>query len=449
TTPISTRGSLFQLDWPALPTFPQAECPDSWALVGDYKHLPDGLHHLPTYPDLTHPDLADTDLVLWALPTNVTGDPLHQLHALTQHTLTQLQHWLARPDTLNTQLAVLTRQAVATGADDRAPDLAHAATWALLHTTQNEHPNRITLIDTTHDTNGLINILATLNRTLTEPQLALRHGSAHTPRLSPTTGTPQRSPADWDRRGTVLITGGTGILGGLFAEHLITRYGMEHLLLISRRGLDAPGAAELRQRLPQLGAEVTITACDTSNRIELATVLDAIPDQHRLTAVIHAAGVLADTVVTELTDSQLHTVLAAKADAAWHLHQLTADRDLAAFVLFSSAAGTLGNPGQANYAAANAFLDALAHHRPGATSLAWGYWQNPSGMTAQLGAVDRARVTRSSLTPISNDHGLALFDTAITHHQPNLVPASINTAALSRLARANTLPPILDALTTT
>ncbi|MCV7195283.1 type I polyketide synthase, partial [Mycobacterium angelicum] len=151
--------------------------------------------------------------------------------------------------------------------------------------------------------------------------------------------------------------------------------------------------------------------------------------------------------------AQLDTVLAAKADAAWHLHQLTATQDLAAFVLFSSAAATFGNPGQANYAAANAVLDALAHHRQHhqlpATSLAWGYWDIPSGMTAHLQTVDQARVTRTSLTPISNSQGLALFDAALAQHQPNQVLAPLNPRALDRLARNNTLPPILSALTTT
>ncbi|WP_191499991.1 type I polyketide synthase, partial [Mycobacterium simulans] len=401
---------------------------------------------------LTHPDLADNDLVIWALPNpDPKHDSLEQVHALTQHTLTQLQHWLTRPDTLTTHLAILTHHAVSTNAHDPAPDLAHAAAWALIHSAQNEHPGRISLIDadhtsTTTDT-GLINTLAGLGHTTTEPQLALRNGSAHTPRLTPTTPTQPHTPT-WDPDGTVLITGGTGMLGGLFAEHLITRYGMRHLLLVSRQGLKAPGAAELQQRLTDLGAKVTITACDTSNSDELAAVLKSIPDQHRLTAVIHAAGVLDDAVLTELTHAQLDSVLAAKADAAWHLHELTADYDLAAFVLFSSAAATLGNPGQANYAAANAVLDALAYHRPGATTVAWGPWETPSGMTTHLSQIDHAHITRTSFTPITNDHGLAVFDAALTQHQPTLLAAPLNRRTLTRLARRNTLPTVLSALTT-
>ena len=259
-------------------------------------------------------------------------------------------------------------------------------------------------------------------------------------------------PAVLDPEGTVLITGGTGMLGAMFAEHLVTRYGIEHLLLVSRSGPDAPGAGELQQRLAALGAQVAIAACDTSNPAELAAALDTVAASHPLTAVIHAAGVLDDAVVTELSAQQLDAVLAAKADSAWHLHQLTAERDLAAFVLFSSAAGILGGPGQANYAAANAFLDALARHRDHtqrrATSVAWGYWQTPSGMTAHLNTADLTRLTSTGLTPITSEHGLALFDAALTSQRPNLLASPFNTGALTRQARHNTLDPILSALTT-
>ena len=259
-------------------------------------------------------------------------------------------------------------------------------------------------------------------------------------------------PTKLDPEGTVLITGGTGMLGALFAEHLVTHYGIKHLLLVSRSGPAASGAAELQQRLTQLGAQVTITACDTANATDLAAVLDSIPAQHPLTAVIHAAGVLDDAVVAEMTGDQLDAVLAAKADAAWHLHRLTAERDLAAFVLFSSAAGILGSPGQANYAAANAFLDALARYRhrtqPQATSVAWGYWQTPSGMTAHLNTTDLTRLTSTGLNPITNEHGLALFDAALTSQRPNLLASPFNTAALTRRARHHALPPILSTLTT-
>jgi polyketide synthase 12 len=258
-------------------------------------------------------------------------------------------------------------------------------------------------------------------------------------------------PAVLNPEGTVLITGGTGMLGALLAEHLVTRYGIEHLLLVSRSGPDAPGAGELQERLARLGAQVAIVACDASDTAELAAALDTIDAGHPLTAVIHAAGVLDDAVVTELSPQQVDSVLTAKADAAWQLHHLTADRDLAAFVLFSSAAGILGGPGQANYAAANAFLDALARHRHhsqrGATSVAWGYWQTPSGMTAHLNTSDLTRLTSTGLIPITSEHGLALFDAALASQRPNVLASPFNAGALTRQARHNTLDPILSALT--
>ena len=250
----------------------------------------------------------------------------------------------------------------------------------------------------------------------------------------------------------MLITGGTGMLGAIFAEHLVAHYGIEHLLLVSRSGPDAAGADDLKQRLAELGAQVAITACDTSNPAELAALLDSIDASHPLTAVIHTAGVLDDAMVTELTPEQLDAVLAAKADAAWHLHHLTADRDLAAFVLFSSAAGILGSPGQANYAAANGFLDALArqrhHTQRQATSVAWGYWQTPSGMTGHLNTTDLTRLTSTGMIPITSEHGTALFDAALAGQRPNVLASPINIGTLTRHARHHTLDPVLSALTT-
>ncbi|KZS62100.1 hypothetical protein A4G28_18965 [Mycobacterium ostraviense] len=779
--PTSIAGlsdSLFELTWPLAPDLPRSSGvqPPAWAVCTDSpERLPASMSN-----GTIHTDLATLtpcpELVIWPLPrpddeAGGEADPLRRVHALTRHVLAQLQDWLARPDALGTHLVIITRHAVSVSAYDRAPDLAHAAVWALIHTAQNEHPHRITVIDTdttaaTEDT--LLAMAST--RPASEPQLALRNGVARIPRLvrtsaltppdtpdwqlattgkddlthltviptsppatlgpgqiriqvraagldfhdvavafgaiadeglgaeaagvvietaadvaslspgdavmglfpqnafAPTAITDERMvvpipagwsftqaasvpvayltayialveiaglsagqrvlihaaaggvgqaaigiarhlgaeifatahpnkhhvltdlgvapgriassrtldfvdtfrnatdgqgmdvvlnslsgdfvdaslkllprggsfielgktdirqardvvaahpgvdyqaldlagvppeslqpawtalpellaagiltplpstsygllnapqafrdmsqgmhtgkivlipPAKFDPAGTVLITGGTGMLGATFAEHLISDYGIEHLLLVSRSGPAASGAAELEERLTRLGAQVTITACDTSDAADLAALLEGIPAQHPLTAVIHAAGVLEDAVVAEMTGDQLDAVLTAKADAAWYLDQLTRDRDLAAFVLFSSAAGILGSPGQANYAAANAFLDALAqqrhrHHRC-ATSLAWGYWQTPTGMTAHLTAADQARLTRNSFTPISTERGLALFDAALPQQLPAVVVSPFPARVLARLAHQNALPPILSALTT-
>ncbi|WOR03154.1 type I polyketide synthase [Mycobacterium marinum] len=463
-TGISRRG-LLQLTWPVLPpdTLSTAPVLPPLALVSSY---PDDLASTlgQSTQCAVYTDLAAVQpcppVVLWDLTTSqpTQGDLLHRVHTLTQHTLAGLQNWLNRPDTTDTHLVVLTRHAITTSPDDLAPDPAQAATAALIHTTQNEHPNRITLIDidnTPTTAQTLTNVLATLTNPTsapTEPQLALRHGTPHTPRLTPTTAettTTTSPPVEFDPAGTVLITGGTGMLGAVFAEHMIAQYGARHLLLVSRSGPDAPGADNLYQRLTQLGAQITITACDTSDPTQLATLLANIPSEQPLRAVIHTAAVLHDAVLTELSPDQLDTVLTAKADTAWHLHQLTAHIDLDAFVMFSSAAGVLGAQGQANYAAANAFLDALAHHRHHhglpATSLAWGYWQTP-GIAAHLDTVNQARFTRN-LIPITTEHGLALFDAALVSRQPHLVPAPLNTRTLARHARQGVLPAILSALT--
>ncbi|WP_442759728.1 SDR family NAD(P)-dependent oxidoreductase [Streptomyces longwoodensis] len=260
-----------------------------------------------------------------------------------------------------------------------------------------------------------------------------------------------RIPQPLHPHGTVLITGGTGTLGALTARHLATTHNTRHLLLTSRQGTAAPGATQLADELRNLGAHVTIAACDTADRTALTHLLDGIPAEHPLTAVIHCAGTLDDALLTTLGQDQLDHVLRPKVDAAWHLHDLTRHLDLSAFVLFSSAAGILGGPGQANYAAANAFLDALAHHRHAhglpATSLAWGQWQQASGMTGGLAAEDLARMSRTGLVPMSTDQGLSLFDTARMADEPLLIPLALDTGALRRQSsRTGLLPPLLRQL---
>jgi hypothetical protein len=159
-------------------------------------------------------------------------------------------------------------------------------------------------------------------------------------------------------------------------------------------------------------------------------VLAAIPERHPLTAVVHTAGVIDDGLIDSLTPDQLDAVLRPKLDAAWNLHELTCDKDLSAFILFSSVAGTLGQGGQAGYAAANAFLDALAQHRRvsglPATSLAWGLWAETSDMTRHVGEKDLSRMGWAGLTPLSTDEGLALFDAALDMSRSVVIPARID-----------------------
>ncbi|MEU4906858.1 SDR family NAD(P)-dependent oxidoreductase, partial [Streptomyces sp. NPDC022067] len=244
--------------------------------------------------------------------------------------------------------------------------------------------------------------------------------------------------------GTVLITGGTGSLGSLIARHLVTEHGVRDLVLASRQGPDADGVTELTTELHHLGARVRVRSCDLTNRTALATL---IADIGPLTGVIHTAGALADTTIDHLDPDALTTTFAPKADAAWWLHELTRDQDLALFVVFSSSAAVLGSPGQANYAAANSFLDALVTHRrrqglPG-TSLAWGWWQREGGMTAHLTQADHDRMTRAGIHGLTDDEGTALFDTALSHGLGAVAPVKLH---LPTLNRADTVPTVLRAL---
>ncbi|MEV5714349.1 type I polyketide synthase [Amycolatopsis mediterranei] len=361
------------------------------------------------------------------LPTAETADFLPYEATSAEATLSTLQAWLADP--------AETRLAVVTG-DCTEPDAA--AVWGLVRSAQSEHPGRIVLADL-DDPAVLPAVVAS-----GEPQVRVRNGVASVPRLARVA--PRQDARPLDPEGTVLITGGTGTLGALTARHLVTAHGVRHLVLVSRRG-EAP---ELQEELTARGASVTIAACDVADRTQLEAVLRAIPAEHPLTAVIHTAGVLDDGVVTELTPDRLATVRRPKVDAARLLDELTREADLAAFVLFSSAAGVLGNPGQAGYAAANAELDALARKRNAlglpAVSIAWGYWATVSGMTEHLGDADLRRNQRIGMSGLPAGEGLALLDAAIGTGGA-LVAAKFDVAALRATAKAGgPVPPLLRGL---
>ncbi|MFI0897914.1 SDR family NAD(P)-dependent oxidoreductase [Streptomyces sp. NPDC020983] len=253
-----------------------------------------------------------------------------------------------------------------------------------------------------------------------------------------------------DPEGTVLVTGGTGTLGALVAKHLAGAWGMRHLVLASRQGPDAPGAAGLLAELAELGAEARVAACDIADRAALAALLDGLPAEHPLTGVVHTAGVLDDTVLGSLTPERLAPVLRPKVDAAVHLDELTADLDLGMFAMYSSAAGLLGNPGQANYGAANVFLDTLAAVRrsrgQAGSSLAWGLWANDSALTGQMNVQDRDRLSRSGAQAMSAAEGLALFDQGVRAAEALVVTAHIDREALRAQDAAGTLPPVMRLL---
>ncbi|WP_345702179.1 SDR family NAD(P)-dependent oxidoreductase, partial [Streptomyces avermitilis] len=249
---------------------------------------------------------------------------------------------------------------------------------------------------------------------------------------------------------TVLITGGTGTLGTLLARHLVTEHGLRHVTLAGRRGTDTPEVRQLRADLAEMGAEVRVEACDAGDEDAVRRLLEPLTAHHRLAGVVHAAGVTDDGVVSALDRRRLSAVLHPKVRGAWNLHRLTAHLAPRMFVLFSSASATLGAAGQGNYAAANAFLDALAEHRHArglpASSLAWGLWDQASGMTGRLAERDRQRMSRAGVAPLDSAHGLALFDTALLTGIPALTPARLDLAGLRARAAHQPVPAVLREL---
>jgi acyl transferase domain-containing protein/NAD(P)-dependent dehydrogenase (short-subunit alcohol dehydrogenase family)/thioesterase domain-containing protein/acyl carrier protein len=369
-------------------------------------------------------------------------DPASAAHALTAEVLNRLQEEIAKEEP--TRLAFLTEGAVALEPSE-SPDPALASVWGLVRSAQSEHPGRFVLADTDGSDASEQALAAALAQT-EEPQLALREGVPRVPRLVRAVEAEKQAPA-LDPEGTVLITGGLSGLGALTAKHLAEQ-GSKHLLLTSRRGPDAPGTGELIAELAELGCSAEAVACDVSDRGQVEALIAGVAEDNPLTAVIHSAGVLDDGMIESLDPSRLGTVLAPKADAAWHLHEATKDLDLAAFVLYSSAAATFGAPGQGNYAAANSFLDALAarRHAEGlpATAVAWGMWDE--GMAAGLSDAQRGRATGVGLIPIEPAQGFALLERARGLPDPAVAAVPFDARVVRTAARAGLLPPLLSEL---
>ncbi|WP_345597844.1 type I polyketide synthase, partial [Streptomyces marokkonensis] len=415
------------------------------------KNSGDSLFTVETVPLALPSDGADGTTALQAPDTAVVPFPdgpagltgAERVRAVTSGVLGLVQRWVAEERTPHLVLVA------------RCDDLAHAAAGGLVRSAQAENPGRITLLETDRPDEAAA--LAPGVVLSGEPHVIVRGGEAGAPRLARTaaprtpetatgsTGEAAPAPAGGASGGlgTVILTGASGALGETLARHLVTAHGVRRLLLVSRRGADAPGAAGLRAELAALGAEAEWAACDVADRGALAGLLATTP----VDSVVHTAGVLDDGVIAALTPERLAAVLAPKADAVLNLDELTGKHTT--FVLFSSAAGVFGNSGQGNYAAANAFLDAFARHRRAqgrpTVSLAWGLWEQKGAMADALDEAGRTRMARSGVLPLSDGEGLRLFDAALASDEPVLVPVRLDTAALRDRAAEN-VPALLRGL---
>ncbi|MBT2386775.1 SDR family NAD(P)-dependent oxidoreductase, partial [Streptomyces sp. ISL-11] len=447
-TAASRQDSLFHLDWitaePGRDTAP-------WTALGTLAADGEGHTDLAALAEAADAGTPVPEYVVTAVETRLSASPADAVRATSHHALHLVQHWLADERFAASRLVLVTRGAVAPDGETGTAhglDAAQAAVWGLVRSAQSENPGRLVLLDLDETAQPATAVPAALSTG--EPQLAVRDGRILLPRLAKAPDAAPAAAHTFPADGTTLITGATGTLGRLLARHLVTEHGARRLLLLGRRGLAADGAADFAAELTALGADVATTACDVADRTALADVLAAIPAAHPLTAVVHAAGVTDDGIVPALTPERVDHVLRPKVDAALNLHELTQETDLSAFVLFSSVSATLGGAGQGNYAAANAFLDALAQQRRAAglpaVSMAWGLWAEDSGMTSKLHSADLARIRRMGLAAMASDDGLALFDAACAGAADVLYPLRLDGAGLRAQAAEGDVPALLRSL---
>ncbi len=372
-------------------------------------------------------------------------------HEVAQLVLGLVQPWLADERFAEDRLAIVTHGAIATGGDDEIEDVAGAVAWGLVRSGQLESVGRLMIVDLDDSDASCRKLPAVLAGD--ELQVALREGATLVPRMRPAEPPIERAVAAFDPNRTALITGGIGGLGALAARHLVTAHGVRSVVLASRRGAEAEGAAELRADLEGAGARVAIVACDVSDRSEVSAALDAVPSEFPLGAVIHSAVVTDDGVIESLTPASLDAVLGPKVDGAWHLHELTAGLDLSAFVLYSSVGGVVGSPGAANYGAANAFLDALAAdrraHGLSGTSIAWGLWEEPTHLRRTASAAQLGRMALMGVRAFSAEEGLELLDLVSEGADPCPIALRLDFAALREHARDGVLLPLMRDLVQT
>jgi acyl carrier protein len=457
------RDTLFTVEWEAIPVSSAAPT-GTWAVVGDDPlNLASEIADLRSYPDLTALEAAigagdqAPEVVLAyagssAVPDSTVPDSTvpdstvaDTARAAAGHALTLMQRWLRADALAAARLVLVTAGAVAANPAEGLADLAGAAVWGLVRSAQTENPGCLTLADLPGRDRAGTGALLVQAIGSAEPEVVVRDGRVFGRRLARPAAV--ADPEGTRRAGTVLITGGTGTLGGVVAGHLAATGRADQVLLASRSGPAAPGTARLTASVAAQGAQVRVVACDVGNRSALAGLIASVPVSMPLTMVVHAAGILDDGVIESLTPDRVGAVMRPKADAAWHLHELTRNADLDAFIVFSSMAVTFGGPGQGSYNAANGFLDGLAGHRramglPG-TSLAWGPWLHRTGIGRNLDEDMLGRISRGGVAELSAQEGLDLFDLAIRAPEALLIPARLDVAGLRAEIAAGAETPVL------
>ncbi|MEV6191898.1 SDR family NAD(P)-dependent oxidoreductase [Streptomyces sp. NPDC051920] len=468
-TSASENGRhLYEVAWTAPAEERAAEPRATWAVHGD-RTDPDvaaALHGLAAAGAEVRASGADIVVRFWPRPA-VDTEPAAAASELAALALAELRDLIAlTQDRLPARVLWVTRGAVAAGAGDTVSGLAQSVLWGLARSARAEHPHLgLTLVDLEPEGPDPVGPLTAAVTHTCEPELAYRDGALLVPRLVRTrradapripAGRPDEPAAPTDDAtlravappalvgrevlvptdGTVLITGGLGAVG-LHIARLLAERGVPRLLLTSRQGPSDPRAAEAAAELAALGTEVEVAECDVADAAALAGVVAQVGDTLPLRGVVHCAGILDDGVVADLTPERLARVLRPKVDGAAHLHRLTADTPLDLFLLISSAAGVFGNPGQGNYAAANVFLDQLAHHRQAlglpAVSLSFGAWAG-EGLAAEHADLDRmARLGHRALTP---DQGRELVELALRRGTPHLIASALDLPRLRAAAAA-------------
>ncbi|MEV6365238.1 type I polyketide synthase [Nocardia asteroides] len=458
------QGALYEVEWERGTAPERLENPSAasdWAIVGENVAGALGAsvgNGQAVYSDWTALDAALTggtpipEYLLFVCESLAGTNPVEQVRALLHATLQLVQTWLLDNRFQHSKLIVVTYGAISIDERGAAPDLISAPVWGLLRSAQSEHPDRIILVDLDAAPDSAKILRSVIAND--EPQIAIRGGELWVPRIVRVRNAMQRvdraphqrgaiakqnleglnrsdSPESMNAQGTVLIAGASGALAAVLARHLVHEHGVRNLLLLSR----SEERAELVAELTAAGAGVIWASCDVADLEALRAVVDAVPAENPLIGVFHLAGVLHDGVFDRMTPEQLDTPLRGKIDGTWNLHTVTSDLPLTDFVVFSSVAGTLGTAGQANYAAANVFQDALIANRrsrglPG-RSLSWGLWEERgASISGPLGEVDLARLRSSGLKPLTSTDGMRLFDSALAIDNALLLPLNLHTALL-------------------